>query len=151
MAVLVGRRFGCRRPVVHAGTFESGVSGNFELPHSHTACDHEGAAFQLGLVGEDDRLDRVTDPDVRDFGRRDQLRSEAGCLGNRSPCQVGATDTLRKAEVVLDARTRPGLAARCFSLEQHGRQAFGGAVHRGGESGGPAADDGEIVERRLRR
>ena len=85
------------------------------------------------------------------FTRCDQLRSKTGRLGNRSSGQISAADALGKSEVVLDARTRPGLAAWRLSFEEYGRQALGGAIHSCSESGRSAADDREVVERRLGR
>ena len=51
-----------------------------------------------------------------------------------------------KAEVVLDPRTLAGLAAGRGAFDEHRAQSLGGAVDGGGQAGGPAADDDQVVE-----
>ena len=54
--------------------------------------------------------------------------------------QLGAADALGEARVVADHRAGPGLAADGLVLDDHGPQAFGGRVDRGGEPGRARAD-----------
>ena len=75
-----------------------------------------------------------------------QLGAEAARLVVRAAREIGAGEPVREAEVVLDPRALPGLAARRGALDQHGAQALGGAVDGGGEAGRSAADDHEVVE-----
>ena len=63
--------------------------------------------------------------------------------------EVRARQALREPEVVLDRRALPGLPARRLAFDDDRLQTFGGAVHRGRETGRPAADDAEVVERLL--
>ena len=49
-----------------------------------------------------------------------------------------------EAEVVLDPRAGPGLAARCPRLGHERPQTFGAAVHGGGEPGGAAAQHDQV-------
>ena len=77
---------------------------------------------------------------------------------NRSACLRAASVSsapetpVGEAEVVLDPASSAGLPAGRGLFDQHGLQAFGGAVHRGGQAGGPAADDRQVVhlQRRAR-
>ena len=70
---------------------------------------------------------------------------------NRSACLTGrrgelsARDAHGEAEIVLDARAAARLAARRRAFDEHGVETLGCAVHRGGKSGGAAADDREVV------
>ena len=64
-----------------------------------------------------------------------------GPFGELSPGQP-----VREAEVVLDARALTGLSAGGGALDEHGPEAFGRAVDRGGQTRGPAADDHQVVE-----
>src|SRR5262249_55485767 len=62
------------------------------------------------------------------------------------PTGEGLTgDPLREAEIVLDARARSRLSTERPAVEHDHRQAFGGGVHRGGESSRSRADDCDIV------
>ena len=64
--------------------------------------------------------------------------------------EVRAGQPLGEAEVVLDGRALPGLAAGCVPLDDHRLEPLGRGVHGGGETGGAGTDDAEVVERPLR-
>ena len=70
------------------------------------------------------------------------LGAELLRLHERAARQRLAGDAGGKAEIVLDARARAGLAAEGARIEHHHGEAFGGGVHRGGEPRRPGADDG---------
>ncbi len=59
--------------------------------------------------------------------------------------EVAAGDAAGKAQVVFDARRRPGLAAGCLALDHHRPQALGSAIHGGRKTRRPAADDHDVV------
>ena len=63
--------------------------------------------------------------------------------------EVGPGQALREAEVVLDRRALPRLAARRLLLHDDGAQPLRGGVDGGGEAGRTAADDAQVVERLL--
>ena len=90
----------------------------------------------VALVGRHDCLDAARD---------DDLGAEPHCLLARPCSEIVARDAARKAEVVLDARRRAGLAARRLALDQQRAQALRGAVHRRGEARRATADDHEVV------
>ena len=77
------------------------------------------------------------------------LGAEACRLRHRTVGQVGAGETLGEAEVVLDRRALPGLAARGVALDDHGLQPLRRGVHRGGETGRTGTHDAQVVERLL--
>jgi hypothetical protein len=60
--------------------------------------------------------------------------------------EVGATQSLREAQVVLDRRALFRLTPGGLALHDHGAQALGRCVHRGGQAGRPAADDAHVVQ-----
>ena len=63
-------------------------------------------------------------------GHREHLGAEPARLGGRAAGQVGARQPRGEAEVVLDPRALPGLAARRLALDQHRLQPLRRAVHR---------------------
>ena len=65
--------------------------------------------------------------------------------------ELGAGDAVGEAEVVLDPRALPGLAAGGVPLDEHGAQALRRAVDRRAQPGRAAADDDEVVEVARRR
>src|SRR5207302_8083020 len=77
---------------------------------------------------------------------REDLHAEAPRLRDGTPRQVQASESGRKAEIVLNSRTKSGLAAGGFALDDHRAQAFACAIHSGGKPGRAPADDGQIVE-----
>ena len=69
------------------------------------------------------------------------LRLREGAAGQRLAGNAG-----RKAEIILDARRRAGLPAESSAVEHDHRQAFRGAVDRGGKAGGSRAHHGDVVD-----
>jgi hypothetical protein len=58
--------------------------------------------------------------------------------------QGHARDAGGEAQIVLDPRRGPGLAAERPGVEHQHRQALGGGVDRGGQAGRPGADHGHV-------
>src|SRR5438477_357827 len=77
---------------------------------------------------------------------RDMLCSR---LLERAAGELVAGDAGREAEVVLDPRGCPRLAARRLTLDHDRRQAFRRPVDRGREAGRPGAHDHHVVGRVL--
>ncbi len=76
--------------------------------------------------------------------RRRGARVELARLGDRAARELGAADPGREAEVVLDPAGRPRLAAERGALDDERVEPFGGAVDRGREACGAAADDQQV-------
>jgi hypothetical protein len=76
----------------------------------------------------------------------EQLGAEAAGLGGGAASQVGSADAGREAEIVLDLRAGPGLAARRILLDHQGAEPLRGTVDGGGKSRRTAAHDDEVVE-----
>ena len=74
------------------------------------------------------------------------LGPEPCCLRHRAVGQVGPGEALGEAEIVLDRCALGGLPARGVALDDHGLQALGGGVDRGGQTGGTGAHDAQVVE-----
>ena len=75
--------------------------------------------------------------DSGDRSRHEDLGPEPPRLLQRSTRQLVARHTGREAQVVLDPRRRPGLAARCLALDHEHPQPFRCPVH-GRRQAGPA-------------
>ncbi len=78
-----------------------------------------------------------------------QLRFETARLRRRPPGEVGAREPGRKAEIVLDPRAHPGLAAERSPLDDDCPQTLGGSVDGGGEPCRTRSHDNHVVEREL--
>src|SRR4051812_38111060 len=65
-------------------------------------------------------------------------------LRDRATGQLRAADTRREAEIVLDSSGRARLPTECGALDDEGLEAFGCAVHRGGQAGRAAADHDQV-------
>src|SRR5689334_8281033 len=74
-----------------------------------------------------------------------QLGAEARRLCARPLGELGAADTTREAEIVLDPRAGAGLAAQGRALHQHGPQPFRGGIQRRAQPSGATAEDGDVV------
>ena len=79
----------------------------------------------------------------RAVGRRG-ARVELARLGDRAARQLRAADPGREPEVVLDPPRRARLPAERGALDDERLEALGGAVDRGAEAGGAAADDDQV-------
>jgi len=100
----------------------------------------------LAAVAEPDDAGRAADLQRDDVARGEHLGAELRRLPPRAVGELGAGHAVREAQVVLDARALPGLAAGGLALDEHGAQALRRAVHRGAEARRTAADDDEVVE-----
>ena len=60
--------------------------------------------------------------------------------------QRHAADAGRKAEIILDARRRAGLAAERTAIEHQNGKSLRCRVDRGGEAGWSRADNDDVVE-----
>ena len=138
-----------RRRVVDAGPFEALVAGDVELAVARAGGDDDGASADRLAVVERERERRGIAVEADDGARQRQPGAELLRLHLRPAGERLARDAGRKAEVVLDLRAGPGLAAGRQALEDDRLQAFGRAVHRRGEPGRPGADDGEIEHLRV--
>ena len=138
-----------RRAVVHAAPGELREPGRVEQPVRHAGGDEHRAGLDLAAVAEADRPHRAARLEADDVAGEHHLGAEPARLGDGPVREVGARQALREAEVVLDRRALPGLAARRLAFDDDGLQPLRRAVHRGREPGRPAADDAEVVQRLL--
>ena len=81
-----------------------------------------------------------------DRERDGELGAEFGRLGEGAAGERLAGNAGREAEIILDPRRRARLAAERARVEHEHRQAFGRAIDRGGEAGGPGADDRHVID-----
>ena len=144
--VLARRGLGERGAVVDAATGEVVDAGSGVAPVVDAGGDDDGLCAQGRTVGEADRARGAVALQRDDVAGGDQFGAELGGLATGPLGELGARDAVGKAEVVLDARALPGLPACRRSLDEHGLQPLGRAVHRGAETSGTAADDDQVVE-----
>ncbi len=140
------RSFGGRGTVVDARARVLRHAGSRMLAIEHARRGEHGSRHELASVGEREPLVPAVDRDARHLERREELGAEPLRLRDGAARQVAAADTVGEPEVVFDARARPRLSARAVAVEQERPQPFGGAVHRGRESGGARPDDHEVVD-----
>jgi hypothetical protein len=79
------------------------------------------------------------------FARQQNFGAKAAHLLVRALGQLGAADTGRKAQIILDPRAAAGLATERVALDQHGLQPFGGTVDGGAQTGRAGAVDRQVV------
>jgi len=79
----------------------------------------------------------------------DELRPEFLCLRVGSVCKLLSGNSGRKAEIILDFRTRPGLAAGGVHFDYHDVKPFRRTVDGCRQSRWPGADYGDITYMRL--
>ena len=147
--VLAGDRLGHRRAVVDAAAGELLDARRLQAAVGHPRRHQHRMAGQLGAVAQAQHPRRPAALDAVHAVHRDDLRAQPARLRRGPPGEVAAAEPAGEAEVVLDARALPGLAARRLALHHHGAQALRGPVDRRGQPGGAAADDHQVVERQL--
>src|SRR6266550_7858623 len=87
---------------------------------------------------------------VTDFLRCQNFHSESSGLGDGAAREVVAAKAHGETEIILDARTAPGLPSRSFALDEQRVQSVRRAVHRCCQSRRTRTNDNEIVKRELR-
>src|SRR5829696_9975844 len=101
---------------------------------------------QFRAVAEGDEAPRSLNSQGSHLLRCQNLDAKASRLRHRPSCQIGAAETGREAEVVLDPRAHPGLTAWRLPFDEDGVQTLRGAVDGRGQPSRTAADDYQIVE-----
>ncbi len=147
--LLARHRLGQGRAIVDARSAELVGTRHVQLAVVDSGRDQADMAGHLLAVGHPDDLVLVVaadggDPLGEELGFQ-SLGLDKGAVG-----ELGSADTLREAEVVLNPRARPSLAAYRLALDDKGRQTLGGGVDSGGETGWAGADDNYVVELLLR-
>ena len=116
-----------------------------ESPVARAGGDDHRASGDVGPVGRGGRRDARPPPAARSPRTgavrcgAELLRLHDGALG-----EVAAGDAGREAEVVLDPRAGPGLAADRDHLDAQRPQSLRRSVHRGREPGRTAADHDQV-------
>ena len=135
--------------VVHAGPLELAEARDVEAPVAGAGRDQHRQRAHGRPVVEPQHVVPVEPLEGGRLRRDADARAEAPSLDDRPLGQLGARDARREAEVVLDARRGPRLAARRDPVEDDGGEPLRGAVDGRRQPGRPRADDQEVaVERR---
>ena len=102
----------------------------------------------VGLpVGRADESVLAVETDLDDFLGLEDLDPEAFGLAAEPIGELGAADPLRETGEVVEEFGDAGLTADTGPLDDEGLDPLAGGVEGGGQTGGTAADDGQIVER----
>ena len=131
--------------MVDAGAAEAVDADRVELAPARPGRHHQRARQYVLAVVEVDP-DQALGP-VGELHRAvvaGERRVEAARLQRRFRGQLAAADPGREAEVVLDPRARPGLAARRPGLDHQRPQSLRAAVDRRRQSGRPGAEDDQV-------
>ena len=137
------------RRLAAGGAVEDALAGepvealDREAPPRDAAREDDRARAQDVAAVEVDLARRGVDS--RDRPRDEDLGAEPARLLQRTARQLVAGDARREAEVVLDPRRRPGLAAGRLALDDDRPQPLRRAVDGRGEPRGPGADDHGVV------
>lgn len=133
-------------PVVDAAAEQFLHALDLESPPVHAGGGEHDVGGDLLPAGDpDNRRPAGLQLPAGDPVENQQLSSEALGLPAGPPCKLRAADAVRKAEEVLDQRGVGGLAAGHLALEYNRREAVGGRVHSGPETGRPRPDDCQLV------
>ena len=134
---------------MNAGAFVGVEILHREPPVVHAASDHNGSradALAAGKFQNERRAAIVrrfeTDHVVGNGGLDPELVGLV--IGARH--QRHAADAGRKAEIILDARRRAGLAAERTAVQRQHRKSFRGRVDRRGEARRSRTDDSDIIK-----
>jgi hypothetical protein len=142
-------RLGCVGAVVQPAALEAvGASGG-QAPVADPAGDHHRASGPSLAAGVVEHPVGAADLEMGDVPGCEHHRAESPRLRQRPPRQLAPAHPGGEAEVVFDPGAQPRLPARSLALDHRGGEALGGGVYRGGEPGGPGADDHHVVEGRL--
>src|SRR5437867_11718374 len=88
--------------------------------------------------------------DALDANGREKLDFIPPGLGDEAVGQLSSADALGETGVVVDALGDPGVSAERAFLDHEAVDALASGVDGGGEAGGSAADDDQVVEGALR-
>ena len=144
--VFAGGGFGDGRAVVNARAGEPVHAWDIETPPLDPGRDHDAVSRKFLPVRQFDHAILAFHQQTHGIGGREHLGSKAAHLGDTSACEVGAAEPGGKAEIVFDARTEAGLAARSFALHENRLKPFGAAVESASKSGWSRSDDDDVVE-----
>ena len=138
---LIGQSLRRAAAIVNSSTLQLVYPRSLQPAPLHSARNHEGVARDLVPIRQFNDSVRTFGSDADSFLRSQDFHSETTGLNDGPPGQIAATEPGGKSEIVLDARTHTRLAAGRFPLNYHGMQTFGGAINRGGQTGGPTSHD----------
>ena len=120
--------------VVDAGSLEPVHAGDLEAAVPHAGREHHGVCLHLGPVGQphdEVTVDAVERPGLAGDGERG---TELAGLDDGSVGELGARDTGREAEVVLDLGRRPCLPSCRDGVEHDRGESFGRRARCGSAS-----------------
>ena len=125
------------------GAIEDAAPGEFvrargrQLPVRNAGGQDHGVRADRPAISEPDAAPRPGHLKPDDISGGEHLGAELAGLAPGPVGQLRARDAVREAQVVLDPRALPGLAAGRGALDQDRPQSLGRAVHGGTQAGPP--------------
>src|SRR6266436_1379560 len=141
-----GQRFGGSTAVIHARALQVINPWNVQGPPLNPHSKEKRMTGNLRTIGKFQVPIGALNTNANGFLRREDLHAKAPRLRDSTTRQVKAGEPGRKAEIILNPRTKSGLASRRFALDDHRAQAFAGSIHGGSKPRRTSANDGKIVE-----
>src|ERR1700722_17983749 len=128
------RGFGHCRAIIDTRSREIGDPFRIQFPVVDTGSDHDRVAVDLLAVLQHHFFIAVLLANLPHLTRHEYFGAEASGLGDRTPGQVGAAQSIWKSEIVLDPRTGSRLAARGPAFDEQGFQSFRCPIDAGGQT-----------------
>jgi hypothetical protein len=145
-AARIGHRLARRAAVAHASADQVLDRWDVEAPIGDPGCD-QATARPHGQPARELDLDASVRlrAGVDDENPDQELRPQAPRLTMGAGGQIGATDAIGEAGIVLDPRARARLAAGSMDLDDQCSQPLRGRVDRRRQACRPGAEDDQVV------
>src|ERR1700722_2845560 len=144
-SVTTQQRFLIGRGVIHTVAVERIDPRYGQAAITCSGGQHRGAADGHGVVAEHDLELSAVGFQPDSFRGHRNARAELVGLQERPFGKVRAGDSARKAQIVLNPRRRPSLAANGDSLYRRSPQAIRSAVHRSAQTGWTGAHYDQVA------
>src|SRR6266699_2420367 len=150
--VLIAARhsLGDRGTIIDASTGQGIYAGDIQFAVRDAAGEQEGVAAQFQAVRQVNTAVLAIYLDPHRLLRGDDLGAKTLRLRHGTTRQLSPAHSCRKAQVVLDTRTRSRLTARSLLLHKQGAQSLGGTIDSRGKPCWTGADDDQVVKRLFR-
>src|SRR5580658_1049576 len=110
--------------VVDASALKAFDAGNVKRAPLNAHREKQSVAGDFSAIGEFDKAVGAVDPETHDVLWRENFNAKTPGLRDGAESQVGARKSSWKSEIILNARTEPGLATGSFTLDHNRAQAF---------------------------
>src|SRR5260221_12571223 len=146
--VLIAARhsLGDRGTIIGASTGQGIYAGDMQFAVRDAAGEQEGVAAQFQAVRQVNTAVLAIYLDPHRLLRGDDLGAKTLRLRHGTTRQLSPAHSCRKAQVVLDTRTRSRLTARSLLLHKQGAQSLRGTIDSRSKPCWAGADDDQVVK-----